>query len=208
MHAELFEQRVSVPGQPPDIAFRGRQPAPEDRMKEVVGFVRLVGHESGGRPVGHVGGVGRVVDRPNLLAIRSPARGIVEEGAGRVAGPRVLRSDPADDPGQLDPGVINVLVPGTLGPEPAADKTSAGSVDADLASGVQAAKHLVDAEHADTPSEEAEPIGPVPQSRLGKLSLSIQGRRGEHQCGQRRASHAPHQKVTSIPTRSRRGSPM
>ena len=193
----------AVPGEPPQVALRcGREPS-KQRVVEVVCLVDLGRHAGGLGPRGRVPGLARIVDRLDLFA-RPRSGGIEEERRRGVPGPRIGGTTASDDAGDLQPGVVHVLVERTLGPEATPSAAAPGRIDADAPVREQTAIHPVDRQRADGASAEPEPsrlagARPAPSNRAGR------GRQEQHQNDD--AHDAPHQKVSSSPSRRRRGSP-
>ena len=170
---------ISVPGKPPDVTLRG-DGAPRRTGSKRSSVASPVGHLRRGRPVGHVLGVGRIVDRLNLLAcFRCPIRA-EEEGARGVARPGVLGFAAADDPGDLEAGAEDVLIGGASRARRRRRLAGAARVDTDLAAGDRAAVDPVDAEDADAPREETESARAAASAGAGRRGVAEDRRSQQH----------------------------
>ncbi len=176
-------------------------------MKQIVGLVGLVRHVGGGRPVGHVTRVGRIVDGLDLFAVY-PAPQRDEEVSRRIAGPGVLRSDSADDACYLE--ARRRRRTGRRSPwARTRHRRSAEPVLSTQMSAIrqQAAVDLVDAERAAAPGEEPEPGGRVGGIRSAAAGAAVSSTGAPiTSTASNSATRLTHQNVTSIPSRSRRGS--
>ncbi len=164
--------RIALPGEPPDIALRGRRPAPEQRIEERplasptepwrLGTPRYscgrVSHE------GEVVRIGHVVDRLDLPRHASGALGIEEKAP--VVSPAQATGRRDHDAGDLKAGVEDVLVGRALGPEAATDGGRVGRIHADLAVGGQTAETRLT---VSAPSDRAKRR--KPRARLARLGL-------------------------------------
>ncbi len=183
------EARVGLGGHEPDVALRGGDPAPEQRVEDILRRIAL-------RHVGRLGPVGlvdrrrRVVELGHEGAVLAKTGGVEEHAAGGVAAPWVGRLVALDDAGHLQAGIEHVLVAGALGPVATTDRRRVGRVDAHLATGVQAVVDAVDGDRAGVAGKEPVAAG---GRTLGRGIGAGVRRGGQRDGGGKREQHSADQ---------------
>ncbi len=137
--------RIPLPGQPPEIPFRGRSPAPEGWHEEL-GCGSRRGHSCCIRPRPEVLRNRRIQDVLERLPMLGGTLGIKEVAARSIARPRTGWIAGIDNARQLEPRVEAVIVDGALGPVCCGNHRRAGMIDADVALGPEAALYPVHVE--------------------------------------------------------------